>query len=536
MCKKACSFVKFFFIHFLLIHCSWAQKAGFPKIPFDSALYQHKISFLQSSIDSTISPKVNVILIVADDMGKYDLSLYGNPYIQTPNIDALGKNGITFNAAYASAAVCSPSRAGFITGRYQQRFGFHIQPHQRYPKNKFELWVFKNLINTNDLEPEKFGTYPNKEEKYKMGLPNSEISLAELLHHNGYRTALCGKWHLGYHAPLLPANFGFDYSYGFLEAYSLYANPKDKNIVNARIKEFTDKVIWKGGRKDACAILENGVEIDEKKYLTYAFFEHAKNFIAQSQEKPFFVYLPVNAPHTPYQAPKDIYDSLHFIKDHNKRVYYSMIIALDNAVGNLVNYLKKTQQYENTLIIFTSDNGAALYTQTVNNLPLNGGKFTLFEGGLNVPFILSCPALIQQYFRVENPVSLLDIFPTVAAACHSPLPQHRRYDGVSLENYFVADTIEANREQRTLFWYSDYNSAIRIGDYKLILNDKDATVDLYNLKTDPYEKNNLSNIADEIERLKKQLKEWKKQLPKMYWPRIMNYTVEINGKIYRWAV
>lgn len=512
----------------------WSQKQYSPPIPFDSVLYQGKMNYLSEPTEIERTKQPNIILIVADDMGKFDLSIYGNPYIQTPNIDAIGKTGILFNKGYATAAVCSPSRAGFLTGRYQQRFGFHIQPHQRYANNKFELWAFQHLVNTSDLHPEDYQPYPAKEERKKMGLPQSEITIAELLKKNGYRTAITGKWHLGYADPLLPQDFGFDYSYGFYEAYSLFANPRDKNIVNARIHEFTDKVIWKGGRKGACAIYENGKEIKENEYLTYAFFRKAKQFIGEKSEKPFFVYLPVNAPHTPYQAPKVIYDQLNFIKNHNQRVYYSMIIALDNAVGDLVEYLKANNLYENTVLIFTSDNGAALYSETVDNLPLNGGKFTLFEGGINVPFMITAPNRIRQHREVSQSVSLLDIFPTIAILSGTTLPADRTYDGNSLTSYF--DSIISPPKSDTLYWYSDYNSAIQIGDYKLIMNDLDSTVDLYNLKTDPYEKHNIASKQEEVKRLQRQLEDWKTGLPKMYWPRIMNYEVEINGKKYRWAV
>lgn len=527
--------------HYVTLILSWllpllvfSQKQYSAPIPFDSTLYEGKLTYLSETKKTSIEKRPNIILIVADDLGKFDLSIYGNPYIQTPNIDAIGHNGILFNKGYSTAAVCSPSRAGFITGRYQQRFGFHIQPHQRYANNKFELWAFQRLINTSDLNPEDYQPYPSKEERKKMGLPQSEITIAEILQQNGYRTALTGKWHLGYHEPLLPKNFGFDYSYGFYEAYSLFANPKDKNIVNARIKEFTDKVIWRGGRKGACAIYENGEKIKEEEYLTYAFFRQAKKFISEgTSDQPFFVYLPVNAPHTPYQAPKAIYDQLTSIQDHHKRVYYSMIITLDNAVGDLVEYLKENDLYDNTLLIFTSDNGAALYSGTVDNLPLNAGKFTLFEGGINIPFMMHLPNAIQTPQEIHESVSLLDLVPTIADVAHASLPTDRVYDGNSLTTYFTNNSAKGND---TLFWYSDYNSAIQIGDYKLILNDLDSTVDLYNLKEDPYEKNNLSANSTEVERLKIQLEEWKSKLPKMYWPRIMNYEVEINGKKYRWAV
>lgn len=504
----------------------------FPPVPFDTILWQGKQDFLSQHNASAPKEKINVILIVADDLGKHDLSIYGNPYIQTPHIDQLGLEGLLFNSGYATASVCSPSRAGFITGRYQQRFGYHLQPHPRYPKNKTELWVFKKLINTSYLNPEDYAPYPYKKEPYK-GLPPSEITIAELLQKNGYRTAWIGKWHLGYKEPLLPKNFGFQYRYGCYEAYTLFANPNDKTIVNARIKEFTDKVIWNGGRKGACAIRENEVEIKEKEYITYAFFNKAKNFIAEQKEQPFFVYLPITAPHTPYQAPKDIYDQLSHIKEHNKRVYYAMVVALDNAIGDLISYLKEINQYDNTLIIFTSDNGAALYSNTVDNKPLNGGKMTLFEGGINVPFMITCKKLIPKHEKIETPVSLLDIFTTIAEATQTTLPKDRSYDGISLLNYTSNESIP----DRTLYWYSDYNLSIRKGDLKLIINTLDKTIDLYNLREDRAELYNIAeNEKASVTELKAQMEKWVTSLPRLYWPRIMNYEVYINGKLYRWAV
>jgi len=527
--------VNYFLLPILLILSinAFAQKKKYyPPVPIDTVLQKGKEVFLSGSAASDKKGK-NIILIVADDLGKYDLSVYGNPYIKTPHIDQLANEGVLFNSGYATAAVCSPSRAGFMTGRYQQRFGYHLQPHPRYPKNKLELWAFKNLINTSYLNPESYGLYPDKNEK-NMGLPGSEITVSEMLKHNGYRTAWIGKWHLGYNEPLIPKNFGFDYRYGCYEAYTLFADPKDKTIVNAPIKEFTDKVIWKGGRKGACAIRENEVEIDEKEYITYAFFNRAKQFISASSGQPFFVYLPITAPHTPYQAPKDIYDRLSHIPEHNKRVYYAMVVALDNAIGDLVSYLKETGEYDNTLIIFTSDNGAALYSKTVDNKPLNGGKMTLFEGGVNVPFIMHCKSLFPEPLKINAPVSLLDIFPTIAEAAGANVPGDREYDGISLLKYNSDELLSKERDK--FYWYSDYNSAIRIGNYKLIVNDLDNTVDLYNLKDDPYERNNLSADQEEIEKLKFVLERWKAMMPKLYWPRIMNYEVEINGKKYRWAV
>lgn len=506
-----------------------------PPTPVDSVLLKGKADFLGQKTSNTESKKPNIILILADDLGKYDLSVYGNLLIETPNIDRLAREGAIFTDGYATASVCSPSRAGLMTGRYQQRFGYHLQPHPRYPNNKAEWWLFKNLINTGDLEPADFGAYPARKELPKNGLPQSEIALSELLKKNGYATAWIGKWHLGYAEPLLPKNFDFDYRYGFYEAYSLFAPVNDKNIVNARINEFTDKHIWNGGRKGVCAIRENEKIIDEKKYITYAFADKAKAFIATQKNNPFFLYLPFNAPHTPYQAPKEIYDKLSHIPEHSRRVYYAMIIAMDNAIGEIMKQLEAQGIAENTLVIFTSDNGAALYSRTVTNAPLNGGKFTLFEGGLNVPFIMYHKGKIQPKTVIHHPVNQCDIYTTVADWANAELPQDRVYDGVSLRSWLQTEAQGTPHE--ALYWLSDYNSAMRMGNWKLIVNTLDKTIDLYDLSIDHSETKNVAEQqAAELQQLNKMLKAWAKQMPSMYWPRIMDYRVKINGKTCRWAV
>lgn len=504
-------------------------------IVWDSVAIQQKRNYL-NSIEKTNSSKPNIILIVADDLGYFDLSVYGNPYIQTPNIDKLAYEGAICKNGYATAPICSPSRAGMLTGRYQQRFGYQMQPQQRYPGSKFEWWAFSKM-NTSDLEPAPYGTYPSKSEIPKQGLPPGEVTITEMLKQKGYATAWIGKWHLGYQEPLLPQNFGFDFTYGCYEAFTLFANPNDKNIVNARIDEFTDKHIWKKGRKGACAIRKNGKLIDEKEYLTYAFEREAKEFISSHKQNPFFLYLPVNAPHTPYQAPKEIYDSLNFIKDHNKRVYYSMIIALDKTVGDIVNHLKNEGVYENTMIIFTSDNGAALYSRTVTNEPLVGGKFTFYEGGISVPLIFHYPEKIKPKTEILNPVMLFDIYATIADVANIPIMQERKIDGRSLMPYLMNDYNDEKIHDQ-LYWYSDYNYAIRKGDWKLIVNQLDSTMELYWLNFDDKieDENKLKDFDDVRLTLQLEILAWIEQLPKMLWPRLVDYQLFVNGKLTRWGV
>jgi arylsulfatase A-like enzyme len=500
----------------------------------DSAFMQGKIKWKEAKAAAS-TQKMNIVLIVADDLGKHDISVYGNPLIETPNIDAIAKNGAIFGEGYATAAICSPSRAGLLTGRYQQRFGYHLQPHQRYPANKLQWWWFKNLINTGDFEPAEYDKFPDKASIKAAGLPQSEISLAEFLKKFGYVTAWIGKWHLGYHAPLLPADFGFDYRYGCLEAYTLFAKVNDPEVVNARVNEFTDKVIWKGGRKGHCAIRENDILIDEQEYLTYAFARRATKFIRDHKNEPFFLYLPVTAPHTPYQAPKKIYDRLTHITNHRQRVYFAMIIALDEAVGQIMEELKSNQLLENTLIIFTSDNGAALYSKTVTNEPLAGGKMSLFEGGINVPLLMMMKGKIPAGVHIHQPVSLCDIFATIADGIKAQLPGDRIYDGVSLWPLLTQSTQENPHE--ALYWISDYNLAMRWNNLKIIIDTKHKTLDVFDLKSDKYEKKDISQSNPEwTKKLENMLMRFAAQMPPQKWPRIMEYSIRVNGKSYVWAI
>lgn len=526
------NFLKSCFLFFFL-SLNVSAQVNWP-IRWDSTAIEQKKKYLSSIEKTNNSP--NIVLIIADDLGKYDLSVYGNILIQTPNIDKLAKEGAIFTDGYSTAPICSPSRAGMLTGRYQQRFGYQLQPQQRYPKSKFEWWAFKNIMQTNDLEPAPYATYPSKSEIPKQGLPPTEITIAEMLQHAGYSTAWIGKWHLGYAAPLLPGNFGFEEQYGCYEAFTLFANPKDKNIVNAKINEFTDKHIWKKGRKGACAIRKNGTIVDEKEYITYAFGREAKTFITKNKNKPFFLYLPVTAPHTPYQAPKNIYDSLSCIPEHNKRVYYSMIIALDKMVGDIMQHLEKENLLNNTMVIFTSDNGAALYTKTITNEPLTGGKFTFYEGGINVPLIFYYKNKIAPKTIVNKPAMLFDIYATIADVAKIQTPNDRTIDGVSLLPWLL-HTNNNNNIHEQLFWYSEYNAAIRKGNWKLIFDTQSKTIELYQLVGTKTENQEVSatqtSIATNLEQI---LKQWMSEMPPQLWPRLVDYTITINGKKTTWGV
>ena len=477
--------------------------------------------------------KPNIVLLLADDLGKTDISLYGNQVMETPHIDAIGRGGVTFTEAYCTASICAPSRASLLTGRYAQRFGFELQPHDHYPRNRLETLLYRYLLRHELWEVSENKRYPRPQDIRRQGLPASEITLAELLRADGYRTGILGKWHLGYEEPFRPHNHGFEIQYGFYEAFSLYAPIDDPDIVNQRHNHFANRHIWSRGRDGSCAIRRNDEIIDEKEYLTTRLAEEAVQFLRQHREEPFFLYVPFSAPHTPFQATRKHFDQLTHIEDQNQRVYYAMIKALDEAVGTITGEIRRLGLEEETIIVFASDNGGATYTGATQNAPLKGGKFSDFEGGLNIPFMLRWKDRITPT-EYLHPVSLMDIFTTIAGAAGLPLPSDRVYDGIDLLPHLDE---RKGQPQRALFWRSDYNKAIRSGDWKLILNERDDRTLLYNLNRDKTEGRNRAGTEQAIRnRLQTELENWEKALKAPLWPKVMHYRFMINGVRYSFAI
>ncbi|WP_264538384.1 sulfatase-like hydrolase/transferase [Flavobacterium sp. N1736] len=509
----------------------WPINTNGKLIEPDKKLVDGKAAFLaQKDTSKSSEKKPNIIILLADDLGKYDISLYGGKATPTPQIDSLAASGVTFTDGYVSASICSPSRAGLLTGRYQERFGHEYQPGDRYPKNNLEYYAFKYLINTNNWRLNQKIEYPNDASIATQGLPQSEITFADLAKKQGYATAIIGKWHLGHNKGFFPLDRGFDYHYGFYQAFSLYT-PEDDNpdIINHHHKDFTDKTIWGNGRVGIGQIRRDTTIIKNKAYLTETFADEAEAFIDKNKTKPFLLYVPFNAPHTPFQVRKKYYDRFPNVKDENKRVYFAMISALDDAVGRIVAKVKKEGLEENTLIIFASDNGGADYTFATTNAPLKGGKFSHFEGGINVPFALSWKGKIKPHTVYKTPVSSLDIFSTVAAVTHSGLPKDRVYDGVDL-----ISTVNNNTEaHKNLYWRSGDAKAIRSGDWKLIISGKTHEEWLYNLANDKSETTDLSqkNPA-KVKELHAALQNWEKGLVKPLWPNLTYYEFDFGKQKY----
>lgn len=462
----------------------------------------------------------NILIIMADDLGVFDVSRCGGTNLLTPNIDAIGASGVTFTRAYCTSPICAPSRAALLTGRYHQRTGFELQPMNRYPKNRLEYYVYKNFIlpRDGDWQIAPLAPVPPDTEYAKQGMPYEEIALPEVLSRAGYATGWIGKWHLGFGKDHVPGARGFRDQYGFYEAFSLYAPVGDTNIVSSRHTYFSDKHMWAQERKGLCAIRCDGTVIEEKEYLTFAIAREANAFIRSNAAaaSPFLLYLPFNAPHTPFQVPRSYYDCFGHVKDHNRRVYYAMIAALDDAVGSVMRTLAESGADENTLVFFASDNGAATYAG-VDNLPLRHGKFTFFEGGIRVPFMMRWKGHVAP--RTEHtPVSLMDVFATsMAAAKQSPAGP---IDGVDLMQPLA---------ERMLFWRTLSVSAAMQGKWKMIVDERAGKTYLYDVVNDMGEHTNrAAEFPGMIEQMTEKLEQWKKGLSPARWPRVMDYRYRVD--------
>lgn len=485
-----------------------------------------RTQYFEQNIARENAGKPNVIILLCDDLGKYELSAYGAEQIETPHMDQLGAEGVIFEEGYVTSPTCATSRAGLLTGRIQNRYGFETQIMDTYPTNMVEYLSGKYFVPTGDWVMVTKPQYPSEWQVHKQGVPPTEINLAELLQHNGYRTGITGKWHLGSSKHHIPNNRGFDYQYGFYGAFSLYSKSKSENkIINYVHESFSTKYQWDNGRDNHGAIRENDKELIEEDYLTFAIRDRAIDFIKSSvaDQEPFFLYCAFSAPHIPFQAHVDYYCRYEHIEDENKRVYYAMISALDDAVGEIHQAVKDAGEEENTIIFLLSDNGGATYTGATTNGPLKGGKLTQFEGGINVPFMMKWKGKVPKGLRYKEPVMSTDIFVTAAAQGAIKLPSDRRYDGVDLVPYL--NGLMDQRPHERLFWRCDHIWAIREGDYKMILSARDGWAELYNLKLDKYEKFNLKeDMPDLFKTLRDKHLRWQKELPdKPLWPRIMDH-------------
>lgn len=497
-----------------------------------------------------------IVIILADDLSIVDTTIYGGTVVSTPNIDSIGEEGVVFSDASCTTAICSPSRASMLTGRYQQRYGFELQPHDRYARSWVEYLAFRYFIDTDPMFPIAPSPIPRRGDLDDQGIPAGEIILSELLQARGYATAAFGKWHLGYDSRFSPIERGFDEHFGFYEAFSLYAPAGSESIVDTPINDFSDLHMWNRGRKGASAIVHNDVEVEEETYLTFKFAELAADYIQENADDPFFLYLPFNAPHTPLQAPAEYNDRFAHIQDPVRRTYSAMIAALDDAVGTVLDAIDEAGIADSTLVVFASDNGGVTYLGVTDNGPFAGGKFTTFQGGVAIPMMMRYPPLIEPGTQYDHPVSLMDIFPTVEAITRwspglgggetvedtTPFAEERLLDGVNLFP-FVLGEIDSDPHD-ALFWRSWYNRAVRRGPWKLIVQESGSPdtgetdfFRLYNLESDPYEKTNLAGERPDLLRdLKLMLDDWEADLAEPAWPPVMHFYIDVWGERFWFAI
>lgn len=513
-----------------LIGCSISTTSKIWDIEWDQSQLDEKSKTLSNFENHSESKeRPNVILIMADDLGKYEVSAYGAEDIETPNIDELASEGVLFQDAYVTAPICSPSRASILTGRYQQRYGFETQPMEYYPSNLIEYNSGKNAKFLGDWKLVTPPSYPKEWEVGKQGIPLTQMNLAEVMQASNYHTGIIGKWHLGYGKEQEPNNRGFDYQYGFYGAFSLYTpsqkTPGYKNFIQ---DDLSAKHQWGMKRNETAAIKENGKVVKEDEYLTFAIRDKVIQYLNEHKDSSFFLYVPFSAPHVPFQAPESYYDQFDHIEDENRRVYLAMIKALDDAIGSINDEIKALGLEENTIIYFISDNGGASYTGATDNGPLKGGKLTHFEGGINVPFVMKWKGHIPANISYQHPVSSMDIFTTTISNCGVVWPENYPLDGIDLVPYVLGEKVDKPHE--VLFWRTDHIRAIQANQWKMILSTRDHWIHLYDLKNDKSEEIDLKDVHPEkIEQLKALFEIWNNELPEHpLWPRLMDRKFMIN--------
>ena len=414
----------------------------------------------------------NIILIISDDQGYADVGFHGSKEIFTPNIDRIANNGVVFSQGYVSFAVCSPSRAGLITGRYQNRFGYT-----------------RNIL----LAPK----------DSTMGLPLGEQTLPEVLKKGGYKTKAIGKWHLGAHDLLIPENRGFDEFYGFLIGGHRYF-PDDLTLNDlTEARKQMDGYITK--------IYDNGNRINTSRYLTDELSINAVKFIEDNSNNPFFLYLSYNAPHTPLQAKEeDLLRNMH-IKGEKRRIYASMVTSMDDGIGLVLDKLEQMNIIDNTIVIFFSDNGGVEWYNHSDNGELRGIKGDFFEGGIRVPFVMQWPKIIPKGIVYDKPIIALDVFATSIAVANVENHTINEIDGVNLIPYIIGEN--NNYPHKYLYWQNRDKEidVIRDDRYKYLrIKNKEFIFDLSN---DISEENNLINSSKQIyENLKFEFKEWEKDM------------------------
>ena len=405
----------------------------------------------------------NIIVIVSDDMGYADIGCHGCKDIATPNIDSIAQNGVRFTNGYVSCPVCSPTRAGLATGRYQQRFGHEF-----------------------NTGPPPGGL------REQVGLPLTEVTIANVLKSAGYATGAVGKWHLGIAPHFHPFKRGYDEFFGFLHGGHSYIDP---------------------GLGTFNPILRGTEPVDEKEYLTDAFSREAVAFIERHRDESFFLYLAYNAVHTPMQGPQRYGNSFEHISNSKRRVYAGMLTAMDEGIGAVLAKLRELGIEKDTLLFFVNDNGGPK-GNAFNNGPLRATKGTMYEGGIRVPFMVQWPRRLKGGRVYKHPVIALDILPTAAAIAGANGPRDRKIDGVNLLPYLTGRKKQAPHE--ILFWRAGQNHAVRKGSWKLVKMGSETG--LFDLASDIGESRDLKEERpDVLRKMEEAFEQWNSQMIEPVW-------------------
>ena len=398
--------------------------------------------FLAASC-SLASARPNILVIVGDDMGYGDIGVHGCKDIPTPHLDSLAKNGVRCTSGYVSGPYCSPTRAGLMTGRYQQRFGHEFNP----------------------------GPPP---EGAEIGLPLTETTFADRMKAAGYTTGMVGKWHLGSERKFHPLSRGFQEYFGFLGGAHPY--------------------FLANGDQPNNPVLRGFESANEKEYLTEAFAREAMAFIDKHAKEPWFLYLTFNAVHTPMHATDKYLARFKDVPDEQRRIYCAMMSAMDDAIGQVLKKLDENKLTENTLIFFVSDNGGPPVNKSSNG-PLRGNKAQTWEGGIRVPYLVQWKGTLPAGKTYDQPVIQLDIQPTALAAAGIE-PKDAKFDGVNLLPHLKGQAGSPPHE--TLYWRFGDQMAIRHGNYKLVHGRGAEQRMLFDLAADIGERNDLTTAKPDV--------------------------------------
>ena len=470
--------------------------------------------------------KPNIILILADDLGFNDVSYYNggaaDGSLLTPHIDSLAKEGVAFLNGYAASPVCSPSRAAIMTGRYSSRYGFEFTPYPAQAARIMNLLRKDGELTTIGLEDVQW----DEVGLTVGGLPNEEITIAEMLQDNGYYTAHIGKWHLGgFNDGMRPNDQGFDDS--LMLNSSLYFPKNHPDIVNAKIDSAVEDMVWASSQYAASF---NGSEpFEPGGYITDYYTDEAVKVIDNNKDRPFFLYLGHFAPHNPLQSLKKDYEKHSHMENHTLQVYAGMIEALDRSIGKILSALEKNGLTENTLIIFASDNGGAGYIGLDDiNKPYRGWKLTHFEGGMHIPFFAKWPAKIKKDMKYNKRIHHTDIFSTILGAANIEPPKEITIDGVNLIPFLTNE--KRGEPHETLYWKNVTYQAIIHDNWKLMRSKYPKEKEyLYNLEKDPYEQNNPALSEPEIKiLLHEKLNTHIESMPEPSWPQSVFMPVVID--------